>query len=58
VISKIIVFAFASILTSRRMFDIVEFGYLLMGLTYENIEKTYANMFAQINQKYFFFYHR
>jgi hypothetical protein len=42
------VFAFLSLLTSRRVFDIVEVGFLLVGHTHEDIDGTYGRLSTKL----------
>ena len=42
------VFAFLSLLIARRVFDIVEVGFLLVGHTHEDIDGTYEILLAKI----------
>jgi hypothetical protein len=42
------VFAFLSLLTSRRVFDIVEVGFLPMGHTHEDINGTYGRLSVKL----------
>jgi hypothetical protein len=45
------VFAFPSLLISRRVFYIDEYGFLSMGYTHEDINGTYRRSLAQIKKK-------
>jgi hypothetical protein len=38
------VFAIASLLMARSVFEIVEFGFLLVGGTHEDIEEVYGRL--------------
>jgi len=42
------VFAFASLLVTKRVFDIVEVGFLPMGHAQEDIDATYGRLLTQI----------
>jgi len=48
------VFAFASLLIARRVLEIVEVGFLLVGHTHEDIYITYERLLAQIKKKSIF----
>jgi hypothetical protein len=41
-------FSFLSLLTSRRVFDIVEVGFLHVGHTHEEIDGTYRRLSAKL----------
>ena len=50
------VFAFLSLLTSRRVFEIIEVGFLFVGHTHEDIDGTYNRVLAKRRQKTYFIY--
>ena len=48
------VFAFLSLLTAKIVFDIIEFGFLPMGHTHEDIDGTYRRLSTKLMRKVIF----